>query len=75
VRFLIGSGALAPPIAFVALSGFGDILGLRTPVGSKRAADVIHFLELPFGIAASVTLVAFMRLYQFAFRRHRFILH
>jgi hypothetical protein len=34
-RCLIRIGALAPPIAFVTLPGFGDILGLRELVDGK----------------------------------------
>ena len=67
-------GALASTIAFVALSGFDDILGLRAPVGGKRRADVVALLEFPLGVPTNIPFVAFMRLYEFAFRSHWMIL-
>jgi hypothetical protein len=63
-------GALAPPIAFVALSGFGDILGLRAAVCGKRTADVVTLLKFPLRVPTDIAFVAFMRLYDFAFRSH-----
>jgi hypothetical protein len=68
------SAALAPPIAFVALSGFGNILGLRALVDCKRTADVVTLLKFAFGVPTNIPLVALMRLNKFAFRSHWMIL-
>ena len=67
---MIRIGALAPPIAFVALPGFGDILGLRALVYGKRTTYVVTLLKFPFGVPTNIPFIAFMRLYKFALRSH-----
>jgi hypothetical protein len=65
---------LAPAIAPIALSGFDDALGLRAPIGGKRAADVVALLKFAFRVPTNIPFVAFVRLYQFTSRSHWFLL-
>jgi hypothetical protein len=73
-RLILFGRALAPPIAPIALSGFGDVLGLRAPIGGKRAADVVALLKFAFRVPTNIPFVAFVRFYQFAFRSHWILL-
>ena len=58
----------------IALSGFDDALGLRAPIGGKRAADVVALLKFAFRVPTNIPFVAFVRLYQFTSRSHWFLL-
>src|SRR3954467_6334492 len=74
-NYLSSAASMASPVALVALPRFRLGPGVLTAVCRKRSSHVIHFLELPFRVAADVSLVALVRFHEFSFCAHAWNSH